>query len=413
MTLKHITPILSALLLSGCFLDEDSGSEEVVSCSTTETVAPQVPEEKQSCALNYDMAIQTVASDYSSSSVSMACTSEEDIVNGYADNSSDFSLSAGDKLYHLGRDGHHTVSQYNFATPDQANWTCSSNDPGEENSNPYQVLEVSDTKAYIIRYDRTSIWIVNPSAQDAADYKIGEIDLSAYAASTDTTVSSSVEMSSAVLHDEKLYVAMQRLRNGSVGESGYPNYVYTNQSKVAVIDINTDLEVDTTPNDSSNEKAITLEGTNVQTLSLNGDLIYVASRGDYGTEYGTLEVIDTFDYSLTTLVDGDSVSGHIQDVVAIDSNKVYFTVNFSYFDADFEFVSNYGLYKYDGSDAQVVIAGSDSQEFPDIEKDSSGNLWLANGDATNPGVYRYDTTTDASNLFLATELTPRKIVFRQ
>lgn len=409
MIKKYALPILSITLLSGCILDDDK--ETSINCDPVADFLPEIPVEKQNCALNYDMAIQTVASDYSSSSISMVCSNEEDIINGYAPNSSDFSVSAGDKLYHLGRDKHHTVTQYDFSSPDSANWTCSSNDIGEASSNPYKIIEISDTKAYVIRYDQTKVWIIDPSAKFASEYKTGEIDLSHYAASTGDFTSTSLDMNDGVIVGGYLYISMQRLRDGGSSEYG-PTRNYANKSKVAIIDIATDLEVDSTPNNQTDEKAVTLQSSNVQSLSVFNGAIYAASRGDYGTQYGALEVIDTNDHTVSTLVSGSVDQGHILDVTAIDTNSIYFTADFSGYVGEV-YQSNQALYKFNGSQIETIINKSEAKEIAEIEKDDNNKLWVAISDASNPGVHRYNTTTDVSDLFLATELNPKKIVFRQ
>jgi len=404
MNIKVVLPLVSALALSGCFEEDNSESPKplVLSAAVKATTT---------CSSGYDMAIQTVAPDYSSSQVAMACIQEGGAVDGYLENDSDFSLSAGDKLYHLGRSLHHTVTQYDFNLLSTANWTYSTNDSQETSSNPYKVLEVSSSKAYILRYDQTAVWIVDPSATDEQDFKIGELDLSDYVASTEATTGTSVEMVDGAIVDGKLFIAMQRLRDGTQGKWG-PAYSYTYASKVAVFDITTDSEIDTTPADSTDEKAISLTGNNIQALSVADSQIFAASRGDYDTNYGRLETINSADYSVNTLLEGSSLEGHILDVVAISDTQLYFLVDFSGYNDSQEWVSRQGLYKSSNGRVSTMLDKSLNTSFPAIEKDNDGTLWIASADESNPGVYRVDGTTNEADLFIPTLLNPTKIVFR-
>lgn len=393
-------------MLSGCLTDD---SNEVPFPSALKTAVTA----DSTCSVDFDMAIQTVATDYSSSKVALGCQSEGGVVDSYYSNTSDFTISSGDKLYHLGRTGSHSVSQYDYENASIENWNYSTNDDALETteSNPYKVIEASATKAYIIRYNETKVWIVDPSAQNADDFKTGEIDLSHYAASIDELTATSVEMSDAILHDGKLFIAMQRLKNGSADRS------YENGSKIAVYDISNDTEIDTTPSNINDEMAITLVGANVSNMSLLGDSIYIASRGNYTSTgefalFGALEILNTTNYSLQTLVLGSEEQGHISDVAAIADGSIYFTADFSGMVND-EWVSKTGLYNFTGSSVTNLIDESYNLELPDIEKDNFGNLWVASANPSNPGIYRFDILNEEANLFMPTLLVPRKIVFRK
>jgi hypothetical protein len=408
MSTKIILPVLAGILLTGC-LDENSNTPtyglERFKSATAGT---------SQCSDDYDIAIQTVAPNFgSSSSVAFACNSEGAIDdNIIIKDASDFSVSSGNKFYHLGRSGSHTVTQYDFTTTNLENWTYSTNTASEESSNPYKVVEVNSQKAYIIRYDQSQVWVIDPSAQNEQDFKLGEIDLSHYRDSTEGVYAEAVDMSDALIHDGKLYIAMQRLRDGTQGQYG-ANRDYTNTSMIAVFDTATDIEIDTSPSDTDNEKAIILNGTNVRALSLSGDKIFSASRGDYDSLYGALEAINTSDYSVTTVVEGSESQGHITDVAAVSANNIYFTSDFSGYDKNGEYVYKTALFKFSDNKVTTLIAEGASQNIPDIAKDTNNKLWVANASTNNPGVYRFDTTSDNAELFLATELNPAKIVFRQ
>ncbi len=45
---------------------------------------------------------------------------------------------------------------------------------------PYALVSLSETKAYLLRYGSDKVWVVNPQAENSEDFKIGELDLSGY-----------------------------------------------------------------------------------------------------------------------------------------------------------------------------------------------------------------------------------------
>ena len=79
----------------------------------------------------------------------------------------------------------------------------------DDASNPYEMLFVSDSKAYILRYGSSDIWIVDPSvsAADEEAFKTGEISLKAY--DSDQVPN----MVSGLIHDGKLFVVMQAMNS--------------------------------------------------------------------------------------------------------------------------------------------------------------------------------------------------------
>jgi len=102
--------------------------------------------------------------------------------------------------------------------------------PGAATSNPYDLGFVSDTKAYLTRYESAKLWVVNPSASSQAGFKVGEIDLSSLADEDGIP-----EMSSVIVLPERnlAFVACQRLNRNAGWVPVQPGYL-------AVIDTKTD-----------------------------------------------------------------------------------------------------------------------------------------------------------------------------
>ena len=404
-TSKLTLAFAASILLAGCLEDSDSNSNYVgVECDSS----------------NIDMAIQTVAADYSSSAVAVGCSSGGFLDSNLIKTQSDFSLSAGsNSFYHIGRNNIDTISKYDFLLSDVEEWTYTTNDQNGSTSNPYKLIEVNDTKAYIVRYNTSKVWIVNPSAMNQDDFKIGELDLSAYLASQTsdvtvnevtesvTTTASQTDMSDAVIANGKLFVAMQRLRNGKTGEGSYGPYDvrdYTNDSIVAIFDISTDQELD----------SVTLSGHNVQSLTAFGDKVYAASFGDYGSDFGELEAINTNDYSLTTVIPGNSSIGSIKDVTILSETQGYILTDqsqkianvYTYFLNVMEFDPSTGT-------LGAALDGFSGRHLSDIVIGPNNYLWIATSENSQPGVHKVDPSEIEESVFLGTNLNATKIVFKK
>lgn len=423
-TLKLTSVIAVSLLASGCLDTDDSNNNDInpsaLINSNININGGALSEVDCSNDVN-DMAIQTVADDYSSSSVAIGC-SLGGLTEGYNEVlASDYSVSAGtDSFYHIGRNYIDTVSKTDFLTPSNTSWMFSTLDAEETTSNPYKLIEVSENKAYLIRYNKSAVWIVDPSATSQEQFKIGELDLSSYLVSseietesgTETVTATATDMSDAILIEGKLYIAMQRLRNGQSGEGQYGPYDvrdYTNDSIIAVFDVATDTEIDTTPTVLDDLKGIILAGHNVQSLAVDDNTLYAASRGNYYDDFGSLESIDLETYELTTVFSGTDSIGAISDVAITTDGDLFLLLDKSGYVND--------EYTYQHNVAKIVSGSIDSSIFvsyvhlTDIEADNNGFLWIASAVSSYPGVLKIDPDNYSRNLFLSTTLNPSKIVF--
>ncbi len=130
--------------------------------------------------------VQTVAPDYSSSQVAYLGANEQQVATGYyIKDKSDYTLSSyKTDIYHIGRLSIDEISKYNGAdasSRDQQIWSYSTQDANDSLSrNPYTLVSLNETKAYLIRYGSSKVWIVNPQASASEDFKIGELDLTSY-----------------------------------------------------------------------------------------------------------------------------------------------------------------------------------------------------------------------------------------
>ncbi len=322
--------------------------------------------------------------------------------------SSDVTVVGGaGHFYRLLKFGTNTISRYSVDDPATPIYTYSTQSADEDSqSNPYTMVEVSPTKAYVLRYGSGKMWIVNPAADREADFKIGEIDLSHY------DPDGVPEMAAALLQGELLYVGMQRLEAFSAVRSSY----------VAVIDTTTDTEVDTREQGSQDSLlGIDLGVHNVTGLSENpdnGEVLAIAVGGYDGSfaplYNGGIVAIDSLDYSVETVLDDGNQSaapyGQLQGMTVRSGGRAYFTGSTSFGSASvFAFNPETGEVGYEGA----AVADLADQNLGDIVLDSRGRLWVAQLDAAAPGVTIVDTDDSILVDLVDTVLVPTNIDFIQ
>ncbi len=136
-------------------------------------------------------------------------------------------------------------------------------------SNPHDLVFVQTAgmlKGYVLRYNKPALWVVNLDAKKAEEFKIGEIDLSAW-----KDADGSPEAHIGCLAGGYVYVALQRydLTTFSAGEG-----------VLVKIDPATDKVIDTDAS-KNGVQGITLAKKNPVAGSLVGTTLYLA-----GTTYG-------------------------------------------------------------------------------------------------------------------------------
>ena len=128
-------------------------------------------------------------------------------------------VAYGKYFYRIERYQADNVTKFDVAAPGTVIWQYSTLDDGETvSSNPYDLVFASETKAYLLRWGRSTAWIVNPSATTQADFKIGELDLSAYADYADGVPG----MAAGLILDGKLFIIMQNIDQSGDYTPGTP-----------------------------------------------------------------------------------------------------------------------------------------------------------------------------------------------
>tara|TARA_R110000868_G_scaffold80720_2_gene229099 strand:- start:436 stop:1737 length:1302 start_codon:yes stop_codon:yes gene_type:complete len=397
------------LALSGCMSDDNNSNGQAI--------------------VEGAYAVQTHASDYSSSQVAIGNITGDRSVQQqlFSATSTSYTLASdANWLYRIGQYGIDTISRYDatssLSTPE---WTYTTNDDGDSSANTYTLVHQDDQYGWLLRYGANSAWKVDTTATSEADFKVAEIDLSDYRVALDG-YSTEPNMVDAAIDNNQLFILTQRY-----GIDG------NNTAYVVVYDLDTLTEVDT-DTQTDGLKGIPLTVTNPGTLELLNGQLYIAARGDYGSNSGGLDVIDTTTYAVSNLIDGTTFADlndtsaatpqyyHVKDIAVVSDQQAY--VNISV-EAGWSSVASY-LYEINpGSDKATITTTAnaidvnslmtnsvsnpeDSYSLGDITIDNNQRLWVAITNATQPGLLVLDTDTNSQNGdVISLDLVPDTIVF--
>ncbi|WP_369855152.1 hypothetical protein [Candidatus Thalassolituus haligoni] len=397
------------LALSGCMSDDNNSNGQAI--------------------VEGAYAVQTHASDYSSSQVAIGNITGDRSVQQqlFSATSTSYTLASdANWLYRIGQYGIDTISRYDatssLSTPE---WTYTTNDDGDSSANTYTLVHQDDQYGWLLRYGANSAWKVDTTATSEADFKVAEIDLSDYRVALDG-YSTEPNMVDAAIDNNQLFILTQRY-----GIDG------NNTAYVVVYDLDTLTEVDT-DTQTDGLKGIPLTVTNPGTLELLNGQLYIAARGDYGSNSGGLDVIDTTTYAVSNLIDGTTFADlndtsaaapqyyHVKDIAVVSHQQAY--VNISV-EAGWSSVASY-LYEINpGSDKATITTTAnaidvnslmtnsvsnpeDSYSLGDITIDNNQRLWIAITNATQPGLLVLDTDTNSQNGdVISLDLVPDTIVF--
>jgi len=360
--------------------------------------------------------VQTIAPDYSNSEVAYLDANSQQVTAGYyVKDASDYTLSSykGD-VYHIGRFFLDTITKYNatdVASRDTAIWSYSTQDAQDSTSrNPYALVSLSETKAYLLRYGSSNVWIVNPQATSSEDFKIGELDLSSYIPADNS--SGTPSPAAAVINNDKLYIAMQRTSDAWTSGIAY----------VAVFDTTTDTEIETNANDEDTVKGIPLLGVNPLEHSLTAidDKVFVTTRNGYSStdlSFSRIEEINTSDYSVRQVINASDIEGNtaafINASVVVSAEQGYFYASQAIFTPSYHEVS--ALYEFNPTTGEIItanVAETGSEGITFIGLDGANFLWVSVSDPSIPGVDVIDTSSNAKKVSrLATQLNPGTIRF--
>ncbi len=395
---RSILALAVVIFASGCQLTRGGGDDSANESETTATdVTPSQSEtepatQEGSEPVEQKAVVATVAPDFSSGAHAVISTQPPyTAMTQLAPTVSDITVTCNGKyFYRIERFTGENVSRFDIAQPDTPIYQYSTKDSsGVEtaSSNPYGLVFISDTKAYLLRYGSPKMWIVDPSASTEAAFKIGEIDLSAY------SVDGSPNMASGVVVDGKAYIVLQRLDKSFAPQDAY----------VVVIDTETDQEIDTDPA-TDGLKGILLPVKNPGDIEYNSDdgLIYVQGTGRYGSSFskpprapeysGGIASIDPRNGYKTKVVldDGDADNhpfGLITGMEITSATKGYIIGYKGFTDnALYSFNPTTGEADNDADGKPKVVAGISGKGIGGLGASNSGQLWVSIADPTDPGI---------------------------
>ena len=395
--MKNITSLIIATsFLIGCGADSDNKDKQITEGS---------------------YAVQMVAADFSSSQVAIGnIIGDRSATQGLLTQAeSNFTISTYENyLYHIGKNKIDTIERFDTTQGlTNSEWTYGANHDDEGSANTYTLLQQNPTNGYLIRYGSNFVLQVDPSATQEENFVKAKIDLSAYI----VTGSTYPRMSDAVIYQDKMFVAMQRLDTSWIPQQAY----------IAVIDLGTNEELDTNPQ-LDGLKGIPLNATNTFSLIEHNGQLYAAGRGDYGTDTGGLDKIDATTYEVTNLIDENSFPElikfsddndnsndsyyHVMDVAVVNDNLAYATLNIE--QGYTTLVTNIAIINPTTGSLTVLTETSElnQKEISDINIDVNDRLWLGIANADAPGILVMDTDTNTiSGDFIELDMPVKRIDF--
>ena len=298
---------------------------------------------------------------------------------------SDIKMAArGEFFYRIARYNGDSVTKFAAAAPAQPIWQYSTMDDSDAmaTSNPQSLIFATDNKAYIPRFQSTKMWVVNPSTTDESGFKLGTVDLSAYADADGLP-----EMTQGVVVGDKLFLLVQRLDqdNGWLPQTPY----------LVVIDTNTNQEIDTKSAGSANLKGIPLPVKNPWNIVYKNGKIYINGAGSYANSWsgtpadysGGIVAVDPASYEVTTLVDdGDAENhpyGNISGLTVVSAAKGYFISYLGWGDNVL-----YSFNPTTGAVAEAPLAsfpGETKTNISALGVDNAGMVWVCSNTAKGGG----------------------------
>ena len=235
----------------------------------------------------------------------------------------------------------------------------------ETNANPYDLAFITSERAYLTRYGSSQLWVINPESGEL----IKTIDLSQYADEDGIP-----EMAFMLVQGFYVYVAIQRLDESNgwipVGDSYLIKISWLNDQIAGKI-----------PLSSTNP---------ITDLVWNSELgkILVGEVGNYGVLDGGIDGVDPATEQAQMLVSEAELDGDLTDFVLVSSQKGYAIVIKDSASKVVEFNPSTG----EVINSEVYKTGP--WDLFDLALDEQGRLFIADRNATSPGVIVIDTSNN-------------------
>lgn len=270
--------------------------------------------------------------------------------------------------------------------------------------NPYDVLTVSPTKAYVVQFALAHVAVVNPTV-DGASALTARIDLGPVRHPLDMDPSGAPEATRIVRVGDRALVALQNLSAFAPIANG----------TLAVINTATDALVDLdamTPG----VQGVTLSAQNpsAMTLTPSGARVVVASVGVQAFAPpqvldGAVEALDAMSLRPTGMrVTEAAFGGDLGDVVMLDEDRGWATVTRLPSDAG---AGDARVMEFNLATGMVGRTIYTAGSLAGLARDPSGNVWVLDRSGGAPGVRVFTPDGTARGGALTTALPPYGIAF--
>jgi hypothetical protein len=236
-------------------------------------------------------------------------------------------------------------------------------------ANPNDICVVSPTKAYVTRYDRAELWIVDPSTGAFT----GAISLAAYADRDGLP-----EMNRMAYQGGRVFVSCQRLDRDNF-------FSPTDSSLVVVIDAATDQVTG----------AILLPLTNPTTefaTTPEGNFL-LGCTGSYGLADGGVVRLDPRTFATSVEVTEAALGGDVGDVAVGPFGTTSGATRAFCVISDANFDTRLVKYERSGPSQVATVWPATGFVLADAEVDDRDELWLCDRTASGPGMRVFDAIT--------------------
>ena len=240
-------------------------------------------------------------------------------------------------------------------------------------ANPNDLVVVAPNKAYVTRYDRDELWIVDP----VSGAFLGAISLAAFADADGLP-----EMQRMAHVNGRVFVSLQRLDRDVF-------FSPTDSSQVVVIDAATDALVDCDPL-APGVQGILLPFQNPTTEIVVDEALHLvlACTGSYGVNDGGIVRIDPFALAVAaTEASEAALGGDLLDVAVASPTRGFAIVG------DASFNTRCVPYHRGTGAAGAPLLTTSGFQLADGEVNDRGEYWLADRTPTGPGVRVFDAAT--------------------
>ena len=256
-------------------------------------------------------------------------------------------------------------------------------------TNPYGILPISESKAYVIRYEVANVLIVNTMTGDS----IGTVDLSPYADADGIP-----EMGEAVLVDTTLYVALQLLDRTTWAPS--------TEGLLVAIGTNSNTVVDTTSLTIENPLSMTVNDAGTALFVGGGRYLSFSATPDTDILGAGVDRVSLEDLSVERVLNGSEVNGNIGTVGMAPGDSILWVLAV---EQTWPNASVTPLYLENDS---LGSALADPVAPSSFVINDDGKMAVIDRDMTDAGVYGYDAATGEKAVDrIAMTITPDHAVF--